>query len=234
MRPISPDDGATVLIGDVLDLPRDLQARLVTVLDGRVRLIATTVGDPDAALNAERLRPDLYYALTTLVLRLRPLRDRLDDLPLLAQHLLERANLKGDRRREGLTRSALDALLGYDWPGNFLELARVIDDAHGRGTDDFIQVEDIPASIRGHLGGAYQPPQQPSGPISLKEMLTRVERRLIEKALERAGDNKSRAAKMLGINRPFLYRRIKELGIADDTETPDEISPDRIPELTHP
>jgi PAS domain S-box-containing protein len=220
--PLSAVDGATVLVVDALELPRDLQSRLVNGLDGRVRLIATTAGDPDLALKAERLRPDFYYALTTLVLRLKPLRDRLDDLPMLAQHLLERANRKSDRRRDGLSPGALGALLAYDWPGNLLELARVIDEAHARGADDFIQLDDIPASIRGERGGAYQPPREPSGPIPLKEMLTRVERRLIEKALERAGDNKSRAAKMLGINRPFLYRRLKELGIADEPESPEE------------
>ena len=221
-RPLVAPDGATVLIGDVLELPRDLQGRLVSSLDGRVRLIATTVGDPDAAWKLERLRPDLYYALTTLTLRLRPLRDRLDELPLFAQHLLERANLRGGRQRDGFSPEALDALAAYDWPGNLRELARVIDDAHGRGDDDSIQLDDIPAAIRGQRGGAYNPPTLPTGPLPLKEMLTQIERRLIERALERAGDNKSRAAKMLGINRPFLYRRIKELGIADETDPPDE------------
>jgi PAS domain S-box-containing protein len=220
-HPLMVTDGSTVLLSDVLELPRDLQARLVAGLDGRVRLIATTSGDPETALKSERLRPDFYYALTTLVLNLRPLRDRIDELPLLAQHLLERANLRGDRRRDGLSRMALDALLAYDWPGNLRELARVIDDAHGRGSDDVIQVEDIPASIRGDRGGAYQPPPQSTGPIPLKELLTRVERRVIEKALARAGDNKSKAAKILGINRPYLYRRLKELGISDDVETSD-------------
>ena len=223
-RPFAAADGATLLVGDVLELPRDLQARLASGLDGRVRLIATTTGDPDAALKAERLRPDLYYALTTLVLRLRPLRDRLDELPVLAQHLLERANLRGDRQRDGFSRPALDALLAYDWPGNLLELARVIDDAHARGPDHLIQVDDVPASIRGRRGGAHQPPREPTGPIPLKEMLTQVERRLIEKALERAGDNKSKAAKMLGVNRPFLYRRIKELGIDDESGMSDDPS----------
>ena len=215
-RPLAGTDGATLLIGDVLDLPRDLQARLVSGLDGRVRLIATTLGDPDAALKAERLRPDLFYALTTLLIHLRPLRERLDELPLFAQHLLERINLRGDRRRQGFTPDALDALAAYDWPANLRELARVVEDAHARGVEDLIQLEDIPAAIRGQRGGAYSPPAQPGRPLPLKEMLTLVERRLVERALERAGNNKSKAAKMLGINRPFLYRRIKELGIADD------------------
>jgi PAS domain S-box-containing protein len=223
-RPLAGTLGTTILVGDVLDLPRDLQARLASRLDGRVRLLATTSGDVDAALKAEKLRPDLYYALTTLILRLRPLRDRLDDLPVLAQHFLDRANRRDGLLRGGFTRAALDALTAYDWPGNLNELARVVEEAHGRGAGDLIQVDDIPAAIRGHRGGAYQPPSQPSGTIPLKEMLTRVERRLIEKALDKAGDNKSKAAKLLGINRPYLYRRIKELGIADAAETPDDLT----------
>ncbi|WP_435020972.1 sigma 54-interacting transcriptional regulator [Tundrisphaera sp. TA3] len=217
-------DGATVLIGDILDLPRDLQARLAAGLDGRARLVATTSGDPDAALGAERLRPDLYYALTTLVLRLRPLRERVDELPLLAQHLLERANLRGERRREGFRPEALAALAAYDWPGNLRELARVIEEAHARGAGPLIGVEDIPPTIRGHRGGAYQPPPAPP-PASLKDLLVQVEREAIEKALGRSRQNKSRAAKLLGVNRPFLYRRIKELGIADEPG-PEEADPD--------
>ena len=125
-------EGSTLLLRDVLDLPRDLQGRLASALRPGVRLLATTAGDPERAWLDDRLRPDLYYALTTLVIRLAPLRDRLDELPLLAQHLLERANLRGQRRRSGFSPEALDALIGYDWPGNLRELARVIDAAHAR------------------------------------------------------------------------------------------------------
>jgi DNA-binding NtrC family response regulator len=127
-------------------------------------------------------------------------------------------NLRGDRQRDGFTPAALDALAAYDWPANVRELARVIEDAHARGDENLIQLDDIPAEIRGQRGGAYNPPSQPTGPLPLKEMLTQFERRLIERALERAGNNKSKAAKALGINRPFLYRRIKELGIADEPD----------------
>ena len=125
-------DGSTLLIREILMLPRDLQARLVAALDARVRLLATTVNDPEIALQNEQLRPELYFALTGLVLRLRPLRERRDELPVLAQHLLERANQRGGEQRTGFSPQALRALLAYDWPGNLRELARVIDYAHAR------------------------------------------------------------------------------------------------------
>ena len=129
---LSMVDGSTLLIGEIGLLPRDLQARLVAALDSRIRLLATTVNDPEIALQNERMRPELYFALTGLVLRLRPLRERGDELPLLAQHLLERANQRGGGQRTGISPQAIEALMAYDWPGNLRELARVIDNAHAR------------------------------------------------------------------------------------------------------
>lgn len=216
-------DGATVLLGDLLELPRDLQARLAAALEeARVRLIATTTTEPDAARRDDRLRPDLYYALTGLVIRLGPLRERLDELPLLAQHFLERANLRGDRRRAGFAREALEALLAYDWPGNLRELARVVEAAHGQGAGDLVAAADLPAAIRGHLASAYNPPPMPPPVTPLDDLLNQLERRLIEQALQRARQNKSRAAELLEISRPRLYRRIRELGIPDVPEPAEE------------
>jgi DNA-binding NtrC family response regulator len=213
-------DGSTLLIGDILDLPRDLQSRLAAVLDAdaRVRVLATTAGDPEAALKTDGLRPDLYYALTPLVIHLSPLRQRLDDLPLLAQHWLERANQRGERQRSGFSSEALSLLSHYDWPGNLRELARVIDEAHAQAAGDRIEVDDLPGAIRGHLGAAYSPSPLPPTATPLDELLTQVERRLIEQALHRARQNKSRAAEILGISRPRLYRRIKELNLPDEPE----------------
>jgi transcriptional regulator with GAF, ATPase, and Fis domain len=211
-------EGSTLLISDVLVLPRDLQVRLASALSAGIRLIATSPTEPDAALDAGRLHPDLYYALTTLVIRLAPLRERLDELSLLAQHLLERANLRGGRQRSGFSAEAMRCLLTYDWPGNLRELARVIDDAHGRGQDDLIENADLPAEIRGHLGAAYTLPVTPPTVLSLDELMTQVERRLIENALGRSRHNKSRAAELLGISRPRLYRRIKELNLPDEPD----------------
>ena len=202
-------------------LPRDLQERLAASLDTPVRLLATTALDPKSALESEQLRPELYFALTTLVVRLQPLRERRDELPALAQHLLERANQRGGKQKTGFSPQALSALMAYDWPGNLRELARVIDHAHSVGDEPLVAVEDLPASIRGHLGGGFSPPPQPNPIKPLDELLTEVERRLIETAFRQARGNKSRAAELLGISRPRLYRRIKELNLPDDEPVDD-------------
>ena len=220
----SLEAGSTVLIREVLKLPRDLQERLAASLNMPVRLLATTTLDAKTALDSDQLRPELYFALTTLVVRLQPLRERQEELPALAQHLLERANQRGDKQKAGFSPRALSALMAYDWPGNLQELARVIDHAHSAGKDPLIAPEDLPASIRGHLGSGYPPPTQQSPVKPLDELLTEVERRLIETALHQARANKSRAADLLGISRPRLYRRIKELNLCDD-DSDDETHP---------
>ena len=152
--------GSTLLIGDILDLPRDLQARLASSLDGRVRLIATTDRRPRSRAQGRTAPP-------------RPLL-RPDDpghpapaAPRAARRAAApRATPPGadqppSRRNSepAFTEAALDALAAYDWPANLRELARVIEEAHTRAGDDLIQLDDIPAAIRGHQGGAYNPPQ---------------------------------------------------------------------------
>ncbi len=120
----------------------------------------------------------------------------------------------------------------YDWPGNLTELGRVIDAAHdqlrsrteAQKTMPLIDMEELPASIRGHLGAAYLPPTVSPSMKPLDELLTEIERRLIETALRRARQNKSRAAELLGISRPRLYRRIKELNLPDESG-PEEAVP---------
>lgn len=208
----------TLLIGDILDVPRDVQMMLTEVADGSIRLLTTTTGDPDRAVHEDRLHPALYYRLTTLVLRLQPLRDRLGELPLIAQALLERANQRSAAARVGFSADALAALAAYDWPGNLRELERVIDQAHASATRDRIEIDDVPASIRGDLGAAYPPPLTGPAVTPLDGILEQVERRLIEQALARARHNKSKAAELLAISRPRLYRRITELRIPEAPE----------------
>ena len=211
------EDGATLMLIDVPELHRDLQARLVEALDDRRRLLVTSRIDLADALRSERLRPDFYYLATTIELRLRPLRERFDEIPLLAQHFLERANQKGASQRLGFGTGAIEAFKSYDWPGNLHELGRVIETAKNLSQADLIQAIDLPGAIQGERGGTFShsPLKQRE---SLDELLTTVERRLIEQALIRVRHNKSRAAELLGISRPRLYRRIKELNIPDLAE----------------
>ena len=111
----------------------------------------------------------------------------------------------------------------------------MIDTAHGQararpqGEDGipWIEVADLPSSIRGHLGAAYLPPVAAQPVKPLDELLTEIERRLIETALSKSRQNKSRAAELLGISRPRLYRRIKELNLPDDTEAENGVAPSR-------
>jgi PAS domain S-box-containing protein len=218
-------DRSTLLLGDVLDLPRDIQSRLAEALDGRARLICVTSGDPEAAVRADRLRADFYFAASVLTIRPRPLRERRDEILLLAQHFLERANRRGGPQRSGFTPAAESAIAAYDWPGNLRELARVVDHAHASGTASGasavpnapVDVDDLPADVRGELGAGYLPPRT-TQPRPLDEILTDVERRLIENAMAKARRNKSRAAEILGVSRPRLYRRIKELNLPDENE----------------
>lgn len=228
---LAAPEGSTLVLDDVLDLPRDLQARLVAILGAesdesrRTRVMAVTSGDPDAALRSERLRADLYHALSVLTIRLLPLRSRRADISLLAQYFLDRANSRGGRQRLGFTPEAERALASYDWPGNLSELARVVEQARDGGAkpDDRrpiggpIDESDLPPTILGDLGAAYLPPRE-TPPKPLDELLADVERRLIENAMARARRNKSRAAEILGVSRPRLYRRIKELGLPDEPD----------------
>ena len=198
-------EGSSLSIGDILALPRDLQTRLAASLDDRVRVIAMTAGDPERAVLQEKLRPELHCALTVLVIRLSPLRDRPRDLLLLAQHFLERANHRTGASCGGFTDQAISALESYDWPGNLRELGRVIDTTvaqlqaqrQAESGMPLIDASDLPASILGHLGAAYLPPSAPRPVQPLDELLTGVERRLIENALARSHQNKLRAAELL-------------------------------------
>lgn len=215
-------EGSTLILASVFDLPRDLQARLAAAVTGRIRVIGTTAIEPELARRRGDLRDDLYFAMTTQVIHLQPLRERLEDVPLLAQHFLERTNLRAPRRRVGFAPEAIDVLLAYDWPGNLRELSRVIETAHASASNDLVGPDDLPASIRGHLASSYTPPPMPVAVTPLDERINGLERRLIEQALARARHNKSRAAELLDISRPRLYRRIKELNIPDVPESADD------------
>lgn len=224
--------GSAFLLREISLLPRDLQVKLAVAVGGSSRVFATSSHDPDAALADGQLAPELYYALTTLVLRLPSLRQRRDEIPLLAQHFLEQANQRGGVSRSGFSQEALAALSAYDWPGNLRELARVVDACHAQAREQarLIELADLPPLVRGNLE-ASAPRGVPPRPIKpLDDLLVEIERRLIETAIAQSRGNKSRAADLLGISRPRLYRRIQELELTDpEPAAANPIEPDDQP-----
>ncbi len=205
----TPERIPSILLREALDLPRDQQAWLASVVhERRARILATTGVEPEVALREDRIREDFYFAITAFVVRLAPLRERLDELPLLAYAFLDDGHPGPSTSRFGIEPDAIQALREYDWPGNLPELRRVLVAARADCRDGLIRAGDLPASIRGASGGAYAPPPVAPSATPLDLWLTQLERKLIEQALHRARQNKSRAAELLGISRPRLYRRI--------------------------
>jgi DNA-binding NtrC family response regulator len=207
----------SILLTDVEFVPRDLQERLVPALSAShlLRLIATTTRDLAELESDENLRPDFLHLVSPLWIAVPPLSRRADDLPVLAQHFLEEQNRKSARQLEGFDERVWPVLTRYEWPGNLDELAAVIEDAHAHAATSFVHIEDLPHRFHSALDVQALPPPLEGLPLLLDPMLTKVETRLIGLALERSRNNKSKAAELLGINRPRLLRRIEQLGLGD-------------------
>ncbi|MGE5194638.1 MAG: sigma 54-interacting transcriptional regulator [Deltaproteobacteria bacterium] len=212
--PASPQPG-TVFLADVEYLPRDLQEQLVRIFSqtGPLRLLASTcLATPEMA-SGDRIRPDFYALVSPLAIELPPLSQRLDDLPLLAQHFLEELNRQEPKQLGGFEEPVWPLLARYDWPGNLDELAAVVREAHVHAARTLIRPDDLPYRFRTALAAQELPPPPEPPPMLLDPLLTKVETQLITLALERSRNNKSRAAELLGINRARLLRRIEQLHI---------------------
>jgi transcriptional regulator with PAS, ATPase and Fis domain len=217
--------GSTLFLDEVGDLKRDLQVKLLRALQEReilrvggtervridVRIVAATNQDLERAVREGRFREDLYYRLNVIPIALPALRERRTDVPLLVDHFL--AKNAGSHGR-GVSEDALKTLTAYDWPGNVRELESVIERALLLGEGDLIAVSDLPATVR--AGAAT-----PRGAVDLEIPdsgidLEAVERSLILKALEKAGGNVSRAARLLGLSRRTLQYRIEKIQSAPE------------------
>ena len=222
-------DGGTLLLDEVAELSPEAQAGLLRVLEERklmrlggthpvavdVRVIAASHVDLKEAVAAGRFRADLYYRLSVLVAWIPPLRERRDDIAVLARHFLDRLLRRAPRRVDGISPAALDALTAYRWPGNVRELRNVIERAVILGVGEIIEVEDLPPEIRGsHLAPAPAPTA--GDQLSLPMPADELERRNLLAALAATGGNKTRAARLLGIDRVTLYNRLRKYGA--DTE----------------
>ncbi len=212
----------TVYLKDVDALPRDVQELLATALKGDpppVRVMASTSADLQDAVRRESFLPDLYFALTPIEIVLPALRERRDDLPLLAQAFLEEANRGAERQLGGFSEDVVRQFAEYNWPGNLDELHAVAREARERAAGPLIQPADLPFRFRAGQDAQSLGPAFAAAPTPLELQLEQFERERIEAALELVRHNKSRAAELLGMPRPKLYRRMESLGIRDEPES---------------
>jgi len=226
----------TLFLDEIGDMPLAMQAKILRVLQERefervggtrtiaadVRVIAATHRTLEAAVAQGTFRQDLFYRLQGVGMHLPPLRERVDDLPLLATHLLERAAKRLNRAPAILSPEALRCLWTYAWPGNVRELQHVLEGAMVM-SDGVINPEHLPPAIQ---RSAQARPAAESGPVlsgSLDEALEEWERRMILDALSQTQGVQARAARVLGISERSLWYRIKKLGI--QVRTPEDGPP---------
>jgi DNA-binding NtrC family response regulator len=208
---------ATLVLNRVDELPAELQAELAALFSKKPfprRLISTSAVPLGELVQRGKFHADLSALLSTIGINLPALNDRREDLPLLAQIFLEDCNRQGTKQVGGFAPEALDKLDAYAWPGNLDELVEIVAAAHKNAQGPAVKPEELPPQI--HLAAqAAAHPRKTEEPIRLDEFLQRVERELIRRALSRAKGNKTRAARLLGLTRPRLYRRMVQLGLEE-------------------
>ncbi|GAB6164746.1 hypothetical protein JCM19992_07460 [Thermostilla marina] len=215
------DGRAALLLEDVDALADEAQwvlQRLIVREDFPFRLFAVAESSLLEKVEQKAFRAELALVLTTLTIRVPPLEERLEDVPVLAQALLERWNTQGEKQLSGFSPPAIQVLTTYRWPGEFAELQWAVEEAARRARGPRIEAEDLPRRLRWAFDDAASPPIDRE-PIDLPRFLADVEREVIMRALRIAKGNKAQAARLLGLNRPRLYRRLAELGIDDAEDT---------------
>ncbi|MCS7239372.1 MAG: PAS domain-containing protein [Thermoguttaceae bacterium] len=203
----------TVILLDAESLPAQTQQQIAEAISAAScpwRLVVTTT-QPLLKL-AEEGQADIDFAslVSTMVVELPPLAQRAEDIPLLAQHFVEEINREAEKQLTGLTTEALDWLSVYSWPGNVAELRAVITEAHRAAKGPLITVADLPERVYFAVQAARHPTAKLEC-IHLDSFLRQVRQQLVERALERAGGNKAKAARLLGISRAKLLRLLDEL-----------------------
>ena len=221
--------GGTLLLDELAEMPAGTQAKLLRVLEERklrrlggstevdvdVRVLAATNRDPDKAVADGQLRADLYYRLNVFHIKMPPLREHIEDLPAIAESMVTEMNLKHDKKVSGIGPSMLARMVAYDWPGNGRELRNVIERA-------VILCQDGAPLDAGHLAPGFGSSQVPTQeafdasvvPVRVGSTVDEGERLLILRTLEATGQNKTRAAEILGVSLKTLHNKLKEYGRA--------------------
>ncbi|MEI7686346.1 MAG: sigma-54 dependent transcriptional regulator [Planctomycetota bacterium] len=224
-------NGGTLFLDEVGDMPVELQAKLLRVLENQevtrigsnepikvnVRLLSATHRDLEAAVAAGTFRQDLYFRLKVVTVRLPPIRERKEDIPLLASRFIKEFNLLHNKKVTGIAEPLRKAMYAYNWPGNVRELRNAIESMVVQDIDGILNLDDLQDGD--DLRAASGESVKPTGDQSLiGRPLKEIERFYIEQTLERTQGNREEAAKILGIGERTLYRDIQDWKLQDQVK----------------
>lgn len=212
-------DGGTIFLDEVAEMPLTTQVKLLRVLQNGefervggsqtlgvdIRVIAATNRDLEQAVSEGTLRKDLFYRLNVIRLDIPPLRQRVEDIPLLAQYFLNKYGAENNRLDMSFSPEALQALKSYAWPGNVRELENVVERVVALCSESTVKLENLPDEIRDYSGAADQIN------IPVGASIEEIERLVILQTLKKTGGDKELAARILGIGLATLYRRLKDM-----------------------
>jgi DNA-binding NtrC family response regulator len=235
--------GGTLFLDEIGEIPVEMQVKLLRVLQESefervggiktikvdVRLVTATNRDLLAEVGAGTFREDLFYRLNVVPIHIPPLRDRHEDIPLLAEHFIAKFNDRLKKEITAITPEAIERLVAYQWPGNIRELENLMERTMLFCEGPEIRLSDLPPEVAGAPAaasasgtlppGATGPDEARAAPESLKEAVRaeteRVERELIQRALDATGGNVTQAARKLKISRKSLQTKMKELGLRE-------------------
>jgi DNA-binding NtrC family response regulator len=220
-------DGGTLFLDEIGDLSLPTQLKLLRVLQEReiervgsastipvdIRLVVATNKNLEEEVKSGRFREELYYRIRVVTIQVPPVRERQDDVQALLNHFLAHFNAAHGKVVTGFSAAALRRLVAYRWPGNVRELRNAVESLVVLARTPEIGVDDLPAAIR-------ESPDEPKLVMQIGTPLNEVERQAILATLRFAGDNKARAARVLGISKKTLYRKLYEYGVLQ--QAPDE------------
>ena len=213
--------GGTILLDEIGDMPHALQARLLRVLQEReirrvggtsaipvdIRVITSTNKNLERAVRQGEFREDLFYRISAFPILIPPLRDRREDVPLLASHFLDKHTARAGRSVAGISAAAMRILLQYRWPGNVRELENTIERAVLLETEPVLQAGNLPRELSSSGAAAAE-----SAYLPAIQALPEIERQVVLRAFEWSDHSVTRAAHALGISRSTLYRKLRKYG----------------------
>ena len=217
--------GGTILLDEIGDMPYALQGKLLRVLQEReiqrvggtasipvdIRVMTATNKDLELLVRKGEFRQDLFYRVAAFPIEIPPLRDRREDIPLLARHFLDKHAERAGKSINGISTAALRLLLQYDWPGNVRELENAIERAVLLETDAVLQAGSLPLQLSPAVAAGSD-----HSTLAAVLPLAEVERQALVHALEVADNNVTQAAQALGINRSTLHRKLKKYDLSKD------------------